>query len=212
MPQDRPKTAPRGSWRALFSLLKTVLNLDSFWIPFWDDFGVLFGTLQVSPVASFSLLKFAFFWHVIWVTFWSPQRRPKRRPRGPKRPQDPPKTAQEAPKRPQDPPKSAPRRPQERPRRLQEGPEAPQEPVKRTQNPPKSSQEPPKTPTRLFRSTWLGSRFRKILKKSKHGSKRHRRSLRSPISMNPKGLASHRRMKKGGRAAVIPLGEVSKTN
>ena len=27
--------------------------------------------------------------------------------------------------------------------------------------------------------------------------------------MNPKGLASNRRMKKGGRAAVIPLGEVN---
>ena len=26
--------------------------------------------------------------------------------------------------------------------------------------------------------------------------------------MNPKGLASNRKMKKGGRAAVIPLGEV----
>ena len=38
----------------------------------------------------------------------------------------------------------------------------PKEPVKRAQNPPKSSQEPPKTPTRLFRSTWLGSHFRKI--------------------------------------------------
>ena len=28
--------------------------------------------------------------------------------------------------------------------------------------------------------------------------------------MNPKGLAPTRRMKKGGRAAVIPLGEVNK--
>ena len=29
--------------------------------------------------------------------------------------------------------------------------------------------------------------------------------------MNPKGHASNRRMKKGGRAAVIPLGEVNKS-
>ena len=71
---------------------------------------------------------------------------------------------QEAPKRPQEAPKSTPRGPQERPRRLQEGLNRPQEPVKRAQDPPKSSQEPPKTPTRLFRSTWLGSRFRKIQK------------------------------------------------
>ena len=27
--------------------------------------------------------------------------------------------------------------------------------------------------------------------------------------MNPKGLASNRKMKKGGRAAVVPLGEVN---
>ena len=51
--------------------------------------------------------------------------------------------------------------------------------------------------------------FSEKWKNSKHGSKRHRRRLRSPISMNPKGLATTRRMKKGGRAAVIPLGEVN---
>ena len=37
--QDRPKTAPRGSWRATFSLLKIVLNFDSFWVSIWVDFG-----------------------------------------------------------------------------------------------------------------------------------------------------------------------------
>ena len=51
--------------------------------------------------------------------------------------------------------------------------------------------------------------FSEKWKTSKHGSKRHRRRLRSLISMNPKGLATTRRKKKGRRAAVIPLGEVN---
>ena len=51
--------------------------------------------------------------------------------------------------------------------------------------------------------------FSEKWKNSKHGSKRHRRRLRSPVSMNPKGLASNRRKKKSGRAAVVPLGEVN---
>ena len=34
--QDRPKTAPRGSSRAFFSLLKIVLNFGSFWGGFWS--------------------------------------------------------------------------------------------------------------------------------------------------------------------------------
>ena len=147
-------------------------------------------------------------------------------------PPRPAKRVQEAPKRPQEASRSTLRGLQERSRRLQEGLKRPQEPVKRAQNPPKSSQEPPKTPTRLFRSTWSDSRFRKNekiesigpqgfsealgpaavfgkIKNSKHGSKKHRRRLKSPKSMNPKGLAPSRRMKKGGRAAVIPLGEVN---
>ena len=97
-----------------------------------------------------------------------------------RRPKRRPRGPKTHPRAPQEPPRG----PQERPRRLQEGLKRPQEPVKRAQDPPKSSQEPPKTPT-------------------------NRRRLRSPISMNPKGLASNRRMKKGGRAAVIPLGEVN---
>ena len=52
--------------------------------------------------------------------------------------------------------------------------------------------------------------FSEKWKNSKHGSKKHRRRFKSPKSMNPKGLAPTRRMKKGGRAAVIPLGEVNK--
>ena len=71
----------------------------------------------------------------------------KRRPRGPRKPS----------RAPQEAPKGS----QKRPRRLQEGLQRPQEPVKRAQNPSKSSQEPPKTPTRLFRSSWSGSGFRK---------------------------------------------------
>ena len=51
--------------------------------------------------------------------------------------------------------------------------------------------------------------FSEKWKNSKHGSKKHRRRLKSPKSMNPKGLAPTRRMKKGGRAAVVPLGEVN---
>ena len=64
------------------------------------------------------------------------------------------KTAQEAPKRPQDPPKSAPRGSKRLLRAPQEAPRGPLET-------PRSGQELPKTPTKLFRSTWSGSRFRK---------------------------------------------------
>jgi hypothetical protein len=35
-PQDRPKTAPRGSWKAFFSFLKIVLSFVLFWMPFWS--------------------------------------------------------------------------------------------------------------------------------------------------------------------------------
>ena len=35
------------------------------------------------------------------------------------------------------------------------------------------------------------------------------KSSKAPKSMNPKGLAPSRRMKKRGRAAVVPLGEVN---
>ena len=116
-----------------------------FWRPKWSQknvgsrfFEVFFGVQKCSSFLS---------------CFGSPPRRLKR--------------VQEAPKRPQEASRSAPRAPrglQERSRRLQEGVKRPQEPVKRAQNSPKSSQDPPKTPTRLFRSTWPDSRFRKILK------------------------------------------------
>ena len=54
------------------------------------------------------------------------------------------------------------------------------------------------------------SRGLKTLHETPRGSKRQRRLLRSPKSTYPKGLAPNRRKKKGGRAAVIPLGEVNK--
>ena len=76
-------------------------------------------------------------------------------------------------------PQEAPRGSEERPRRLQEDLKRPQEPVKRAQDSPRSPQEAPK---------------------------RHRRCIRWPKSMYPKGLAPNRRTKKGGRAAVMPLG------
>ena len=93
------------------------------------------------------------------------------------------KTAQEAPKRPQDPPKSAPRRSKRHPRATEEVPRSPQE-------------------TQI-----AGQEDSRPFKIAPKGSKRHRRRLRSRKSTYPKGLAQNRRMKKGGRAAVIPLGK-----
>ena len=71
-------------------------------------------------------------------------------------------------------------------------PRAPQEAPRGSQETPKPGQE--------------DSRPSKI---APRGSKRHRRRLRSPKSKYPNSLAPNRRMKKGGRAAVIPLGEVN---
>ena len=122
----------------------------------------------------------------------SAPRGPKRRPRGPK---TPPRGSKRPPRAPQE----APRGPQETPRAGQEG-------SKPTEELPRASQDAHKVfPKHLARQP-----FSEKSKNSNHGSKKHRRHLRSPISMNPKGLASTRRMKKGGRAAVIPLGEVNK--
>ena len=120
---------------------------------------------------------------------------------GPRGAQEAPGSPQERPKRPQEASKSAPggpKRPQEIPRTGQEG-------SKPTQELRRASQDAHKAfPKHLARQP-----FSENSKNSKHGSKRHRPSLRSPVSMNPKGLAPTRRMKKGGRAAVIPLGEVN---
>ncbi len=102
-------------------------------------------------------------------------------------------------------PKRLPRALQAAPRGPQETPRAGQEGSKPAQELPRASQDAHKAfPKHLARQP-----FSENSKNSNHGSKRHRRRLRSPISMNPKGLATTRRMKKGGRAAVIPLGEVN---
>ena len=122
------------------------------------------------------------------------------------------KGAEELAKRLQDPPKGAPRgskrrprAPQEASREPQETPRAGQESSKPAQDLPRASQDAQKAfPKHLARQP-----FSENSKNSNHGSKRHRSRLRSPISMNPKGLASNRRMKKGGRAAATPLGEVN---
>ena len=134
----------------------------------------------------------------ILILFWIASKTCQEGPRGV---QEAPGSLQERPKRPQEAPKNAPegskrgsRDPKSRSRGLKARPRA-----------PKSL---PKRPQGFSEAPGSAAVFGK-LKNSNHGSKRHRRHLRSPISMNPKGLASNRRMKKGGRAAVIPLGEVN---
>ena len=146
------------------------------------------------------------FWGIFWgskmlfifVLFWVASKTAQEGPRGA---QEAPGSLQERPKRPQEASKSAPggpKRPPETPRTGQEG-------SKPTQELRRASQDAHKAfPKHLARQPFLENS-----KNSKLGSKRHRRRLRSPISMNPQGLASNRRMKKGGRAAVIPLGEVN---
>jgi hypothetical protein len=51
--------------------------------------------------------------------------------------------------------------------------------------------------------------FSEKSKNQNHSSKEHRRNLRSPVSMNPKGLASNRRMKKAGGRGDPPWGSQS---
>ena len=142
----------------------------------------------------------------------------KRRPRGPRKP----------PGAPQEAPRGLPGCS----RRLQEDLKRPQEPVKRAQNPPKTSQEPPKTPTRLFRSTWLGSRFRKNEKiqsirpqgfseapgpAAVFGKMENFKAWLQKASKTLKiaGIDESQRpclqsqKEKSGRAAVVPLGEVN---
>ena len=152
--------------------------------------------------------KLTFFWHVIVPLLWIAS-----------------KTAQEALKRPQDPPKSAPRGSKRLLRAPQEAPRGPLETPRGAKSFPRRPQSFSEAPGpaavfgkmkklkayahKAFPKHLVRQLFSEKWKNSKHGSKRHRRRLRSPISMNPKGLASNRRMKKGGRAAVIPLGEVN---
>ena len=56
MPQDRPKTAPRGSWGATFWLLKLVLNLDSFWVRFWSIWAPQSGAQKTRCIDANGLL------------------------------------------------------------------------------------------------------------------------------------------------------------
>ena len=116
--------------------------------------------------------------------------------------------------------KSRPRGSKTPPRRLQDAPKSAPGGFKRASRDPKSRQEGSKPAQELPRASQDAHKafpkhlarqpFSENSQNANHGSKRHRRNLRSPISMNPKGLASNRKMKKGGRAAVIPLGEVNK--
>ena len=135
---------------------------------------------------------------VIFVLFWIAAKTAQEGPRGAQEAQGAPQSALRRPKR-------LPRVPQEAPSGPQEAPRAGQEGSKPAQELPRASQDAHKAfPKHVVRQP-----FSEKLKKSNYGSKRHRRHLRSPISMNPKVLASNRRLKKGGRAAVIPLGEVN---
>ena len=153
-----------------------------------------------------------------WVAFKTAQEGPRGAQEAPGSPPECLKRPQEAPKSPPGGSKRASRDLKSRPRGLKTCPRAPKSLPRR----PQGFSEAP-GPAAVFGKTkklkayahkvfpkhLVRQLFSKKLKNSKHGSKRHRRRLRSPISMNPKGLATTRRMKKGGRAAVIPLGEVN---
>ena len=150
-PQDGLQNGPRSAQDGPKRLLKR----NFFDVENRLNFGLVLDPILVGfdapkGVGSLGVWTLTFFGHVNLVACGSPLRRPKRSPRAL---QTPPRAPQEFP-----------RGGQEHPRRLQEGLKRPQEPVKRPQNPLKSSQEHPKTPKRFFRSTWLGSRFRKIHK------------------------------------------------
>ena len=125
--------------------------------------------------------------------FGSPLRRPKRAQKAPKTPQGAPQSALRWPKRLPKAPQEAPRGPQETPRAVPEG-------SKPAQELPIASQDAREAfPKHLARQPCSDTS-----KNSNLGSKKHRRRFRSPISMNPRSLASNRRMKKGRQAAVIP--------
>ena len=164
-------------------------------------------------------LEIYFFSHVIIVVFWSSPRRP---PEGPRGAQEAPGSLQERPKRPQEASKSAPggfkrasRDPKSRSRGFRTRPRAPESLPRRAQDFSEAHGTAAvfgkfKNFKSFFPKHLVRQPFSEKSKKSNHSSKKHRRHLRSPVSMNPKGLASNRRMKKGGRAAAVPLGEVNK--
>ena len=107
MPQDGPKTDPRGFQKRSFFILIFAFDFR----PFWGRFGVDLGSLlnpKIDPKSNNKLYK-----------KYLRQHTPKRPP------QEASRVPQEAPrplKRPQDPPKRLPRPSQEAPRRLQKGP------------------------------------------------------------------------------------------
>ena len=116
-PQDQPKTAPRGSWRAFFSLLKIVLILDSFWLRFGPILGPQNaphneGRLDVEGFGSSPFLA------MLSLSYFVRHRDAQEVP---KRPQAPPKSAQRGSQRLPRAPQEAPRGPQEIPRAGQEG-------------------------------------------------------------------------------------------
>ena len=81
----------------------------------------------------------------------------------------------------------------------QEAPKRPQDPLKRLQEAAKRVPGGPKRPPRVPQEAPRGPP--ETPRAGQEGS-----LLRSPKSTYPKGLASNRGMKKGGRAAVMPLG------
>ena len=116
MPQDRPNTGPRRSWRAIFSISNIVLILDGFWVRFWaiwapqmPPFGHPLG--DQNPTKNRSKTG---------LLLMSPQDRPKIA-------QDPPKRAPRAPKTP-------PRPPQDPQKCPQQAPDTPRKVQKRSQN------------------------------------------------------------------------------
>ena len=167
--QNAPRSVQDGSKRLLKSIFFALENRSEFCLVLGSiliDFGAQNGPkkLWVQDFFGYFLgFKNALCFCLVLGRLQDGPRGSKRRPRGPRKPSGVPQ--------------EAPRGSQERSRRLQEDLKSPQEPVQRVQNPPKRCQELPKTPTKLFSEKW---------KNSKHGSKRHRRRLRSPISTNPK--------------------------
>ena len=137
--QDGPKRLPRRSSRAILGLLKIVLNLDLFWVPFWTILAPKMGLHS----AGGNCIERSGKWSSFCMLFWA-------HPSRSKRPQDPPKRLQDPPKNTPRGPKNLPRPPQEAPRPPQEAPRSPQEPSKTPQeavrDPFKRSQEQPQRP------------------------------------------------------------------
>ena len=95
---------------------------------------------------------------------------------------------------------------QEGPKGAQDAPGSPPECLKMAQEVPKST---PGGSKRASRDPKSRSRGFETLKIAPTFSKSYRIRVRSLKSTYPTGLAPDRRKKKGGRAAVIPLGEVN---